>query len=163
MNANIKKTIESFLQNLGVSYDEVEEFPNETFPRFVIKTKESGLLIGQKGVNFSALNHLIRKIVAKNTNVNVTAFPPKFILDVNNYGKDLSDDLKNKVAILTARARSLRTSVEFPPMSSYQRMIVHSLCQDIPDIKTESEGEGEGRRVVIAYVPPEERFVEKEV
>ena len=37
------------------------------------------------------------------------------------------------------------------PMSSYERMIVHSFFAETPDIKTESKGEGRDRRVVIKF------------
>jgi len=42
------------------------------------------------------------------------------------------------------------------PMSPYERMIVHSIFTNVKDIKTESLGEGKGRRVVIKYVATEE-------
>ena len=115
----------------------------------MIRTRESGILIGTKGANFAAVNHLLRKIVGSKSK----EIPgPKFSVDINDYGKSLTETLKNKVTMLRERARSLKTNVTLEPMSSYERMIVHSLCQGFPDIRTESEGDGEERRVVIKYV-----------
>ena len=38
------------------------------------------------------------------------------------------------------------------PMSPYERMIVHSIFSEDPQIKTGSVGEGRERRVVIEYI-----------
>ena len=36
-------------------------------------------------------------------------------------------------------------------MSAYERLIIHTTLQDAPNVKTESQGEGRNRRVVIKY------------
>lgn len=154
MDSLIKETIEEFLRKMGVEYQEIEVKTSQDEAegsRYVIKTNNSGILIGTKGAHFYALNHLLRRIIGKK-------MPPdtdiRFSIDVNDYGAALREGLKNKVAILAERARSLRADVSLPPMGSYERLIVHNFCQAYPDIKTESHGEGEERRVVIKYVEP---------
>ncbi|MEK7526803.1 MAG: R3H domain-containing nucleic acid-binding protein, partial [Patescibacteria group bacterium] len=54
--------------------------------------------------------------------------------------------------IMAERARSFKTNMELEPMSPYERMIIHSALESLPDIKTESVGFGRGRKVVIKYV-----------
>ncbi|KKU70312.1 MAG: Single-stranded nucleic acid binding R3H domain-containing protein [Parcubacteria group bacterium GW2011_GWA2_47_21] len=148
----IKSIIKEFISKLGVSHESVEETKAKNGDgdkiQFTIKTAESGVLIGAKGTHFSALNHLLRKIVAKQ--LGETA--PAFFVDVNDYREGLLSDLKTKVGILRERAISFKTNVEMEPMSSYERMLVHTLCEGHPNIKTESLGEGPMRRVVIKYV-----------
>lgn len=46
-------------------------------------------------------------------------------------------------------AKETGKSVELPPMSSYERFLVHSALKDDGDIETLSEGEGDQRHVVI--------------
>jgi spoIIIJ-associated protein len=53
--------------------------------------------------------------------------------------------------MMAERARSLQYDVELSPMSAYERLIVHTTLQDAPNVKTESQGEGRNRRVVIKY------------
>jgi predicted RNA-binding protein Jag len=53
---------------------------------------------------------------------------------------------------MSDRAKSFKIDVELDPMSSYERMIVHSYLEGVPEIKTESIGEGSSRRVVIKYI-----------
>jgi spoIIIJ-associated protein len=60
--------------------------------------------------------------------------------------------LAAKAVMMAERARSFRYDVELSPMSAYERLIVHSALSSEPHVKTESQGEGRGRRVVIKYV-----------
>ena len=53
--------------------------------------------------------------------------------------------------MMAERARSLQYDVELTPMSAYERLIVHTTLQNEPHVKTESQGEGYGRRIVIKY------------
>jgi len=149
----IKKTIEEFLKNMGVSFEEIVFVSPGKLgkPTFVIKSKESGLLIGTDGAHFGALNHLIRKITARRGE-EVTK---SFFIDVNDYQERLVESLKNKASMLAERARSFKTSIEMEPMSSYERMVVHTFLENTPDIITESSGEGEERRVILKYIEPE--------
>src|SRR3989344_1672161 len=145
-------TIKELLGALDVSHDSVEVFEGEP-PRFLIKTNESGLLIGFKGAHFAAISHLIHKIVNKRLGrVEGDEKGPRFVVDVNDYHQSAVELMKNKVKILAERARSLRADVTMDPMSAYERMIIHSLCQNEANIKTESVGEGKDRRVVIKYI-----------
>ena len=79
-----------------------------------------------------------------------------FFVDVNGYQEATLENIKNVAKIMGDRARSFKTNVELDPMSSYERMVIHSFFQDAKDVKTESVGEGERRRVVIKYVEQKE-------
>lgn len=146
---NTKKLIEDILNSMGIRYDIVEE-TEDTLTKnklFVIKTPESGLLIGDNGETFQALSHLIRRIANKDLEQAVD-----FSIDVNNYRSSMIDRLKVKAGILANRARDMKTNVEMEPMSSYERLIIHGALSGQPNIKTESIGEGKDRRLVIKYI-----------
>lgn len=53
--------------------------------------------------------------------------------------------------MLAERARTFKHDVEMSPMSPYDRLIVHASLTGLPDIKTESLGEGQVRHIVIKY------------
>lgn len=148
----IKSIIEQNLKLMKISFDSVEITENQRThsPKFVIKTADSAILIGIKGANLLAFNHLIKKMASHGNEEDEES--TKFFIDVNNYQEKLEEELKNKAKIMSDRAKSFKTDIELEPMSSYERMIIHSCLQDIPDIKTESKGEGRERRVVIKYV-----------
>ncbi|MFA5652016.1 MAG: R3H domain-containing nucleic acid-binding protein [Candidatus Paceibacterota bacterium] len=146
---NTKKLIEDILINMGVRYDIVEETEDTITQKklFIIKSPESGLLIGDRGETFQALSHLIRRIASKDLEEMAD-----FSIDVNDYRASMIERLKVKAGMLANRARDMKTDVELEPMSSYERLIIHGTLSGQPNIKTESIGEGKERRLVIKYV-----------
>lgn len=161
----IKKIIHELLMRMNIAVERIDVSEADGRERFAVKSSDSHLLIGTKGAHLFALNHLVKKIAAK-TDAAEKALPNRapgqhlpggaererqFQIDVNDYQTTAAENLKNLAAIMGGRARSFKANVELEPMSSYERMIIHSFFQDAPDIKTESIGEGERRRVVIRY------------
>jgi len=148
----IKDLLKEILSKMNVSFEEivvVDDGKSET-PKISVKSSDSALLIGVRGANLFALNHLLKRIVTKGkTEQNEET---KFFVDVNDYQVKLNEELKNRAKIMSDRARSFKVDVELDPMSSYERMIIHSALQEQVDIKTESKGFGKDRRVVIRYV-----------
>jgi len=114
---------------------------------FAVHTPDSALLIGEHGANLAALSHLMKRIVEKQ----IPGEHISFTVDVNDYQKKKVDELKAKAHMFAERARHMKCSVEMEPMSSYERMIVHSEFTAVPDIATESAGMGPSRHVVIKY------------
>jgi len=147
--ADTKKLIEDILNNMGVKYDSVEETEDSITAKklFIIKTPESGLLIGDNGDVFNSLSHLIRRIASKGMEE-----VADFSIDVNDYRSSMIDKLKLKAGLLANRARDMKIDVELDPMSSYERLIIHGTLSGQPNIKTESIGEGKDRRLIIRYV-----------
>lgn len=74
-----------------------------------------------------------------------------FLVDVNDYRAKQIKDLESKALMMAERARSFQYDVELSPMSSYERLIIHTTLQGAANVKTESQGEGRNRRVVIKY------------
>lgn len=141
----LKGILKEALEKLGASYDDIEETSLDGGFGFNIVTKNSGMLIGHRGENLSALNHIVKKIASKaDEEVRVS-------IDVNGYLEAANRALKSKVSILAERAKSFKTSVEMEPMSPFERMMVHSFLAADPHIETKSIGEGKKRRVVIKY------------
>ena len=146
---NTKKLIEDILSSMGVRYDIVEEADDPITQKklFIIKSPESGLLIGDRGETFQALSHLIRRIASKGLEEMAD-----FSIDVNDYRASMVEKLKIKAGMLANRARDMKTNVEMEPMTSYERLIIHGALSGQPNIKTESVGEGKDRRLIIKYV-----------
>ena len=123
------------------------------------------MLIGTKGAHLFALNHIVKKIVSSKTATKKATAESSagmasqdegkkersFFIDVNGYQETAAENIKNLAKVMGDRARSFKTNVELEPMSSYDRMVIHSYLQESKDLKTESVGEGERRRIVIKY------------
>jgi spoIIIJ-associated protein len=59
-------------------------------------------------------------------------------------------ELRVAADVAAEQVRRLKTPYEFSPMSSRERRIVHLALRDHADLRTESQGEG-GRRCLVVY------------
>jgi spoIIIJ-associated protein len=149
---DIHAILVELLAALPVRVDSVEILEAEgKAPVFVIKTPDASLLIGSRGSHFQALSLLAKRIVAAKAEAQGFT-EPRFFIDVNDYRAGITKELITKANILAERARSLRADVEMEPLSAYERLIVHEHLASAPNVKTESVGEGRGRRIVIRFV-----------
>ena len=158
---NAQKTLEELLRAMGASYSHVsrEEVAGQTV--FAIHADDARPLIGMHGDTVHALDYLVKKIVEpkltpgvpseSSAEGEVNARELHFLVDVNEYRTKQIKDLQAKVLMMAERARSFQYDVELSPMSAYERLIVHTTLADSPNVKTESQGEGRNRRVVIKY------------
>lgn len=146
-----ESALKDFLNAMGAVYTSVTrlEIANQTV--FSIATDDAKQLIGAHGDTVHAIDHLVKKIVEKQNPPENPEDAPLFLVDVNDYRSRQIRDLQAKALMMAERARSFQYDVELSPMSAYERLIVHTTLQDAPNVKTESQGEGRGRRVVIRY------------
>jgi spoIIIJ-associated protein len=104
----------------------------------------TSVLIGERGNNLGAIEHIVKKIVRKKYEEEY-----KFTLDINDYRMRRLDDLKQDVKVAAKEVRLYGKEVPLRPMSSFERRIVHLLLAEYPDIATESIGREPSRLVVI--------------
>ena len=108
----------------------------------------TNMLIGERGGNLAALEHLIKKIIKKKYGEEI-----KFTLDINDYRMRRLEDLKQDVKNAAREVRLYKKEVPLRSMSSFERRIVHLLLAEYPDIMTESFGQEPERRVIIKPYP----------
>lgn len=109
---------------------------------------DARLLIGEYGNNLGALEHVLRRIVARRQGDGA-----HFTLDINDYRMKRLEDLKQDVKSAAHAVRIYKKPVPLRPMSSFERRIVHLLLAEYPDIATESVGSDPERKVVIKPYP----------
>jgi spoIIIJ-associated protein len=109
-----------------------------------IEGDDLGVLIGRRGQALSSLQYLVRLIVAEKLKKWVS-----INVDVDWYKKRHYESLKKLAFRLAEQVARRRRAVTMEPMPPDERRIIHITLADNPDVKTESTGEGEGRRVVI--------------
>lgn len=99
-----------------------------------------------------ALNYLLRKVI-ENKLGEESASTTSVVIDVFNTEKKRIETLRNMAHMMAERARYFKSSIDVDPMSPYDRRIVHEyVSTTMPDLKTESVGEGRDRHIVIRYV-----------
>ena len=145
----IKTIIEEIFKYTGCTFSKCDFSLEDGILWCMIETTDSRFIIGREGETLRSLNHLIHKILEKNTGEENLS---KLFIDVNGYQKKKFDGLKNIAHMMAERARYFKSNIEIDPMPAYERRIIHMFLEGSKDIKTESEGFGPNRRVVIKYI-----------
>ncbi len=149
MQVDVEAILRELLTALGAEYKGISEISLAGQRIFMIEADDAKQLIGGHGDTIHAIDFLVKKIVEKKLPEGTEQ--PHFLIDVNEYRTRQIRDLQTKAKMMAERARSFQYDVELSPMSAYERLIVHTTLQDEPNVKTESQGEGRSRRVVIKY------------
>ncbi len=110
----------------------------------VVRTDDPQILIGEKGQTLSEIQKILKFVISKRLSKNVY-----LNLDINEYKKKKTEYLKNFAKELADEVSSTKEKKILSPMSSYERRIIHAALSDRDDVRTESDGEGEERKVVI--------------
>lgn len=147
----VEDVLKEMLDTLGVSYSKIVKTDMAGQTIYTIETDDARRLIGMHGDTIQAIDMLVKKIVEKRSPLPEGEEAPMFLVDVNDYRAKQIRDIQTKALMMAERARSFQYDVELTPMSAYERLIVHTTLQDAPNVKTESQGEGRNRRVVIKY------------
>jgi len=153
----LKKLVDDILHKMTFDNFEIkissEAGPDGENLTLNIETPESNLLIGQFGATLKALQHIVRVVARRRADEKV-----KFLLDVNGYLRQKTSSLSEIAQAAARQAISEKKPVVLRPMSAYERRIVHLELLDSENVKTESIGEGEERRVVVRPVGDLERL-----
>lgn len=121
-----------------------EKSANDQILKIEIHSQEAQALIGYQGKNLSDIQSILSKIIRKKLGEEI------FLdIDINGYKsekeqrfQDLAQDAADEVAA-TGREKTLF------PMNAFERRIIHTELVKRSDVKTESIGEGDERKVKI--------------
>jgi spoIIIJ-associated protein len=109
-----------------------------------ISGDDLGLLIGRRGETLRDLQFLTSLIVSRNSQR-----WPGLSVDVEHYKARREKSLIELARRMADRVRTTRQPVPLEPMPPFERRIVHLALRDDPDVRTESMGLDEKRKVVI--------------
>lgn len=166
MEKIVEGTLKELLGAAGLAYTDISRGEVAGQVIFAIQADDARALIGTHGDTVHALDLLVKKIVERRFDSAHREAPQTtrddelpatsavewhFLIDVNDYRAKQIKDLQQKALMMAERARSFQYDVELSPMTAYERLIIHTTLQNEPNVKTESQGEGRSRRVVIRY------------
>jgi spoIIIJ-associated protein len=80
------------------------------------------------------------------------ATPKRVVLECEGYSEQREQELRDLAKELAAGVRQDGQLRMAPPLNSYERRLVHLALEDEAGVRSYSEGEGAGRRLVIALV-----------
>jgi len=141
----IKNTLQTLLDLLNIKG--TISFSNCTDTKIEIKVEGEnlGALIGFRGDTLSAVQLFLELSHFRKNGEWV-----KIFLDAGNFRAEKEEQIKAMPHKFCDKVTFFAKPIELPAMSSYERMIVHTVVGTFPNLSSESVGEGRTRHVVIS-------------
>lgn len=111
-----------------------------------LQSESSSILIGRKGKNLDALQ-LLANIYAGHLGHEEV----RVVLDTENYRIRREESLVRLAYNTADKVRQTHRSVLLEPMNPFERRLIHTTLNDIPDIETKSDGDGLYKQVRVIY------------
>ncbi len=109
-----------------------------------IEGEDASRLLAHQAESLEAL-----QLVVQNMWAHKTKSSARITLDADQYKANREQRLKQMAARLAERVVSAGRSITLEPMPPAERRLIHLALRDHPQVYTESEGEGNQRRVTI--------------
>lgn len=111
-----------------------------------LDSKSSSILIGRKGKNLDALQLLANIYAGRLGHEEI-----RVILDTENYRIRREESLVRLAYTTADKVHTTHKSILLEPMNPFERRLIHTTLNDIPDVETKSEGEGLYKQVRVIY------------
>ncbi len=111
-----------------------------------LESSYSSILIGRKGKNLDALQLLANIYAGRLGHEEI-----KVILDTENYRIRREETLVRLAYSTADKVRLSKNSILLEPMNPFERRLIHTTLNDIPDVETKSEGDGVYKQVRVLY------------
>lgn len=115
--------------------------------KVMLDAENNASLIGHNGRTLHAINTVVRGAVN-------SQYKRKFniLIDINNYKEDRYRKVKAMAIRIAKNVRRTKIDAVLDPLPNDERKVIHQALTNFDNIKTESEGEGRNRHLVIKYV-----------
>lgn len=120
---------------------------NDGIINITLDTSRNPILIGKNGKTLQALNELVRLATS-------SKFKRRYriLLDINDYKEGKYDKVMSIARRIARDVVKTKLDVTLDPMPADERRVVHNALSGMPNIKTESVGEGHRRAICIRFV-----------
>ncbi len=123
---------------------QIVEGDEEIMYRLNITGDDLGILIGRRAETLDALQYLTRLVVNQHTHRWY-----RVEVDVENYKRRREQSLQRLARNMADRAVSEGRTIVLEPMPARERRLIHLALRDREDVRTESIGEGDARKITI--------------
>lgn len=154
VEAYTKQDIKEFIFDyLGTYFTElnqavsIEIITEENLFKVVLDAENNAIIIGKGGQTLRAITNVLKGAVNNTFKKRVN-----LVVDVNNYKEDRYRKVKHIAARVAKEVRKSHIDAALDPMPNDERKVIHQYLTDFKGVRTESEGEGGKRHIVIKYV-----------
>lgn len=138
--------VKNVIEKMGYEVKVELVFREEKKIGIKLDSQNSSILIGRKGKNLDALQLLANIYAGRLGHEEI-----RVILDTENYRIRREESLVRLAYTTADKVHTSHKSILLEPMNPFERRLIHTTLNDIPDIDTKSEGEGLYKQVRVIY------------
>lgn len=138
--------VKNVIEKMGYDVRVELAFREEKKIGIKLDSQNSSILIGRKGKNLDALQLLANIYAGRLGHEEI-----RVILDTENYRIRREESLVRLAYTTADKVHTSHKSILLEPMNPFERRLIHTTLNDIPDIDTKSEGEGLYKQVRVLY------------
>jgi spoIIIJ-associated protein len=142
----LRRTLGEMLELMGIKACVEAQEEGEGKILLEIKGDGGGLVIGKHGQTLDALQYIMNKIAAHRYG----ELKEKLVLDTENYRGRRIAALENMALRMREKVKKSKRAVTIGPLNPQDRRIIHITLSGDEDVRTESQGEGFYKELVIA-------------
>lgn len=145
----IKKITQEFFDKTGFAPEILFSDQIEATIPIDLKVDEPQILIGEGGKTLAEIQHLLTAILRKNIPCDNREDMFYIDLDIQDYKKKKNEYLKDMAQSIADEVSLTKREKNLPPMTAYERRIVHLELQKRGDVISESIGDRDERRITV--------------
>ncbi len=138
--------ITNVIEKMGYEVKVTVAYREEKKLGLKMESSSSSILIGRKGKNLDAIQLLANIYAGRLGHEEI-----RVILDTENYRIRREESLVRLAYNTADKVKMTRKSILLEPMNPFERRLIHTTLNDIPDVETKSEGEGVYKQVRVIY------------
>ena len=145
LHDDVRTMVEGIVDAMGLAVDvELTDLEDGSL-RVEIVGEESEVLLRRKGEGLDALQHLVNTAYRRDLGGN-----QRIVVDAQGFRRGKDQELQQMARFLMEKVKSTGVPQEMGPLNSYARRVVHLEVASDPELASESQGDGQVKRVTIS-------------
>ena len=143
----LEEYVSTYFQNISMPVEVIVNRSEDNEFKIIINADNNAILIGKNGQTLEAIKTIVNAAANATFKCHI-----HMNVDINGYKEERYEKLKQTVERIAKTVVKTKVSARLGDLTSDERKIVHQHLSEMPHVKTESEGEGNNRRLKIIYV-----------
>jgi spoIIIJ-associated protein len=141
----LRSFVEDLLDSMGLAVDVDLEDLEDGSVRVELLGEDSEVLPRRKGEGLDALQHIVNTAYRRDLGGN-----QRIVVDAQGFRRGKDQELQQMARFLMERVKTTGIPQEMGPLNSYARRVVHLEVAQDPALASESQGDGQVKRVIIS-------------
>ena len=142
----LEQYVTAYFNNINMPVEVIVNRSENNEFKIIINADNNAILIGKNGQTLEAIKTIVNAAANATFRCHI-----HLSVDINGYKEERYEKLKQTVERIAKTVVKTKVSARLGDLTSDERKIVHQHLSNMAHIRTESEGDGNNRRLKIIY------------